>query len=254
VTDPERDQFLQEIRDLRRGLHRWQLISVALTLLLAPPLLCGGLLAAVWLPRMARDRAAAAAERDRADDALREAARWREEAEKAAREAEKRGATATPKAGKPTGALSERQKRVQRWSMTFNTQDGAHYLRQLKGIKPGTGAILAIPVGNRKYEVLRDLSQHPAKGKVEDLADIKSLFWVDEQPESVANLARALGIKAPPYIVAFFPPELEEEVARQERRKAGSANVDDIEETKIDVVRSPAGFRPVVMSIKLKGR
>jgi hypothetical protein len=134
--------------------------------------------------------------------------------------------------------------------MIFSTQNGEDYLRQLRDIKPGTGAILAIPLGNRKYEVLRDLSHLPAKGKEEDLADIKNIFWVDEQPESVANLARALGIKPPPYIVAFFPPELEDELAKREREKSGGAREDDIEETKFNLVKTADGYHPVCLSVR----
>jgi hypothetical protein len=152
--------------------------------------------------------------------------------------------------------LSKRQKRVLRWSMTFNTENGDDYARQLAGIKPGGGAILAVPVGGGQYEVLRDLRQRPARGKVEDLATIKSIFWVDDKPDSVSGLAHALQIKVPQYFVAFFPPDLEEELARLERQKAGGGvSEDDIEETRFNVVRSPDGsFRPNCISVRLKGR
>ena len=65
------------------------------------------------------------------------------------------GAVSLTGTGKGSGGPSVRQKRVMRWSMTFNTQSGDDYARQLAGIKPGGGAVLAIPLGNGKYEVIR---------------------------------------------------------------------------------------------------
>ena len=43
--------------------------------------------------------------------------------------------------------------------------------------------------------------------------------WIDDKPDSVAGLARALGIKPPPHFVVCFPSELEEELLRLEREK-----------------------------------
>jgi hypothetical protein len=149
-------------------------------------------------------------------------------------------------------APTERQKRLLRWSMTFSTQNGDDYLRQLRDLKPGSGAILAIPVGNNQFEVIRDLSKKPATGKVEDLTTIQKIFWVDNQPDSVANLARALGIQPPQYFVAFFPTDLENELIRLERKMANGAREDDIEETRFDIVRTDEGYKPRAVSVRLK--
>jgi hypothetical protein len=140
------------------------------------------------------------------------------------------------------GNLTQRQKRVLRWSMVFNTESGEDYLRQLANIKPGSGAILAVPQGpdGKSFRVLRDLKRHPAAGEVEDLAKIHRIYWVDDKPESVRGLARALGIPAPPYIVAFFPEELEQHLAKLERDYKGRSE-DQIAETKFSVLRSPDG-------------
>jgi hypothetical protein len=157
-------------------------------------------------------------------------------------------------AGKGPGkALSQRQKRLLRWSMTFNTQNGEDYLNQLRGIKPGKGAILAIPAGGGRYEVIEDLNQRPAKGEVKDIGTIKRISWVDDKPESVAGLARALGIQAPQYFIAFFPQELENELARLERDYQGR-NEDDIEETRFIVKREDDGYHAHVVAQTPKGR
>jgi hypothetical protein len=41
---------------------------------------------------------------------------------------------------------------------------------------------------------------------------------------------------------------------RQESEKSGGADEDDIEETRFKVVRAADGYRPVVVSVKLKPR
>ncbi len=148
-----------------------------------------------------------------------------------------------PGTGDAKGKLDRRTKRVLRWSMIFNTESGEDYLRQLANIKPGGGAILAVPQppNGTSFMVLRDLHKRPATGAVEDISKIHRIYWVDDKPESVAGLARALGLPAvPPYIVAFFPEELEQQLAKLEHDHKGLGE-DEIEETKFSVVHSPDG-------------
>jgi hypothetical protein len=120
--------------------------------------------------------------------------------------------------------LDERQKRVLRWNMVFDTRHGDDYRLQLQSL----GAILAIPSGKmnadgeHEYLVIRDL-RPPARPVVEDLRNIKRIFWVDNRPESVQPLAQALRLPAPPpFVVAFFPPELEDKLAKLEGNFARS--------------------------------
>jgi hypothetical protein len=145
------------------------------------------------------------------------------------------------------GTLTKRQKRLLRWSMLFNTQSGDDYARQLQNIKPGSGAILAYPMGDgREYRVIRDLAKRPAVGQVEDIRKIKSIFWIDDRPESVAGLARALQVPAPSHFVAFFPPELEAELARIEHEYK-NLNEEQIEETKFEVMPTRDGYQARVV-------
>jgi hypothetical protein len=146
--------------------------------------------------------------------------------------------------GSPNGKkLSKREERQLRWTMIFNTRDGNDYATQLDAL----GAILAFPAPNGKeYEVIRDLKARPVQGKVEALASIKGIFWIDDKPDSVAGLARALGIKTNPRLfVAFFPVELENKLAQMERDHAGRKE-EEIAETRFDIVRSPNGYEPKV--------
>jgi hypothetical protein len=137
--------------------------------------------------------------------------------------------------------------------MTFNTQNGDDYLNQLRDVKPGKGAILAIPAGNGQYEVIEDLAKRPAQGQIKDIGTIKRISWVDDKPESVAGLARALGIAPPQFFIAFFPQELENELARLERDYQGR-NEDDIEETRFVVERAADGYHARVVAQTPKGR
>ncbi len=140
--------------------------------------------------------------------------------------------------------LNQREKRILRWAMTFNTRDGRDYANQLQGL----GAILAMPLADgKRFEVIRDLSRRPAKGKEEDIAAINRIFWVDDRPESVRSLAiRGLGLSnAPSFFVAFFPEELEEKLLRMElewmEKKAGRRNEEDIHETRFNVINMGGG-------------
>jgi hypothetical protein len=155
-----------------------------------------------------------------------------------------RGARNGSPNGSPDGKqLSRRIKRLLRWTMIFNTRDGNDYATQLDAL----GAILAVPdpVG-KEYQVIRDLKTRPVQGKVEDLATIQRIYWIDDKPDSVAGLARALDMKTRPrHIFAFFPIELEDKLAQLER-DYGGLKEDDIAETRFEIVRGPTGFEPKV--------
>jgi len=113
----------------------------------------------------------------------------------------------------PGKNLDARQQRVLRWNMVFDTRSGEDYRQQLQSL----GAILALPTGENTYAVYKDL-RPGAKPSGDDLKTIKRVFWVDNRPDSVRNLALALKLPdVPAFIVAFFPPELEEKLAKQEQ-------------------------------------
>jgi hypothetical protein len=161
-----------------------------------------------------------------------------------------------PGPGTGKGKLTQRQQRLLRWSMTFNTESGEDYLRQLRGIRPGGGAILAVPAGEKRYRVFRDLTRRPPTGEVEDLARLGRIYWVDDRPESVAGLARALGIPAPPAFIALFPQELEEHLAGLEKVRLQQdfpgRTEEDIGETRFVAVPAGDGYEARVVSVSLK--
>jgi hypothetical protein len=126
--------------------------------------------------------------------------------------------------------LNEREKRMLRWSMKFNTRDGGDYLRQLEGL----GSLLAIPVGPNDYKIV-DLTKRPLHMEDRDLSTIQRIWWIDDNPSSVMSLMRAMGIPGQPSrVVAFIPPELEEEIAKKELAFHGLKE-EQIYETKFEV-------------------
>jgi hypothetical protein len=145
--------------------------------------------------------------------------------------------------GPGKGNITVRQRRVLRWTMIFNTTDGRDYAQQLAALE----AILAVPASadpnEQRYIVYRDLKHRPVTGKIEDLSDIKRIFWVDDTPQSVGPLALGLGLPPPPpsKIVAFFPEWLEAKLLKIEHDYRGLAE-HEIKETRFRVVRSGRGY------------
>jgi hypothetical protein len=137
----------------------------------------------------------------------------------------------------------QRAKRQLRWTMTFDTRDGDDYLRQLQYLK----AILVVESSDGQYLVFEDFRRRPAVPVVKaDLKDINRIYWVDDRPESVRSLARALQIEPPARFVAFFPIELEKELLKKELEYRHLTE-DDIQETRFRVRRTGGGYHPVVV-------
>jgi hypothetical protein len=151
------------------------------------------------------------------------------------------------------GPRSPKIERMLRWSMLFNTQTGADYVRQLRGL----GAILAIPVkeGERpEYRLVRNLSQRPAQLLEEDLSKINRIYWIDDKPRSVQEVMKTLGLQLQPrHFVAFMPEELEQKLLRLEKAHAGLEE-DQIFETKFRVVERGGRFEPEVIEQTPKKR
>jgi hypothetical protein len=145
----------------------------------------------------------------------------------------------------PKGALSNREKRMLRWSMIFDTRSGQDYLNQLHSL----GAILGIPVGDGKsYKIVRELGKRPAPLLDEDISKIQRIFWIDDRPESVASIMQVIGYPMTPvHFVAFMPETLEQEMFELEKKYRGRSE-DQIHETKFRAVRKSDGkYHPVVI-------
>jgi hypothetical protein len=151
------------------------------------------------------------------------------------------------------GTLTQRERRMLRWTMLFNTNTGPDYLRQLNGL----GAILAIPVRESPepdYRIVRNLTQRPAELLSEDLSKIQRIYWVDNKPNAVADVMAALGRAdlRPSHFVAFMPEELETKLFEMERKAAKGRPEDDINETKFRVKRMGDRYEPELETITFK--
>jgi hypothetical protein len=154
------------------------------------------------------------------------------------------GPSKGPGTGSGKGTLSEREKRMLRWVMIFETHNPRDYISQLHGL----GAIVAIPTAKDQYEVVEDLNARPAKLKEKDVWGLNRIFWVDDKPNSVAGVLRELGIARPAaHFVAFMPQELEEKLGRLELAHKGLPE-DQIFETKFKVFKEAGGYNVRVMS------
>lgn len=149
--------------------------------------------------------------------------------------------------------LNQREKRVLRWAMTFNTLNGTDYANQLQGL----GAIIALPIDAKRFRVIRNLKD-ASTGKEEDISSINRIYWVDDKPQSVHSLCTALQVPVPAFFVAFFPGTLETKLLQKEldfmQKRYGRRNEDEIHETKFDVVKTGANYDVTVRSVTLRHR
>jgi hypothetical protein len=140
--------------------------------------------------------------------------------------------------------ISNRERRMLRWTMQFDTRSGQDYLRQLRGL----GAILAIPKdrGGDDYWVIRDLGGRPPRLLDEDVRQLQRIFWIDDKPYSVASVMQALGLRqTPDRFVAFMPQELEEKLYKEELKYNGWPE-DEILETIFQVRVTGGRYEPFV--------
>lgn len=152
--------------------------------------------------------------------------------------------------GKPGGAKQgslqnkARVEAMRRWNMVFDTRNGDDYRKQLESL----GAILAIPEKDGQYRVIRNLTP-PVKPEAEDLQKLQRIFWVDDNAQSVRNLATALQLpETPAHIVAFFPAELEQKLTELEKKFADNRPVGNLKETRIRIQLNKQGvYEPVVV-------
>jgi hypothetical protein len=159
--------------------------------------------------------------------------------------------------GEGGGTLTQREKRMLRWSMVFDTRNGRDYVSQLHGL----GAILAVPVredGNAPdYKIIRDLAARPAKLLDEDISKIQRIYWVDDKPQSVNDVMTILGVPVrPSHFVAFMPEELEQKLFKLEKDWLASHHSgrteDDIVETRFKINHTKSGYEPRVIDQKMK--
>ena len=142
------------------------------------------------------------------------------------------GSDGTPGAG-PGGTADSTRARGLRWVLRFKVAGGRDYLDQLKAM--GAEILIPLPPDGKKCILIRDL-KNPAQ-KVADDADFKELAgkiqFSDARRDQVREVAAELGVNTTPppkTFWAFFPKELEEELARKETSYR-NRRAEDIAET-----------------------
>jgi hypothetical protein len=105
-----------------------------------------------------------------------------------------------------------------RWELNFRTQSGEDYLNQLAAMK----ATLVIP-NPPDWKTSKAYSElNPPNPSGQAISQLPLLHFVDDDPGSAEKLARALGLGfSPPMFIAFFPKDIEEELATKERAYRG---------------------------------
>jgi hypothetical protein len=144
--------------------------------------------------------------------------------------------------------------RSMRWVMKFSVRDGRDYVGQL-GLMKAT-LLVPIPPVNKQMMIFEDL-RNPQPGRIASDSDIdrlsRQMRFSDVSDDAVKEVARALGITGftPQAFFAFFPKDLEDDLAKKERdfrRK----RTEDIEETKFKVTVTGNTFRVEVVEQKMK--
>jgi hypothetical protein len=118
-----------------------------------------------------------------------------------------------PSGGSDAAMRSKIIERRRRWQLNFQVTGPIDHLRQFAAL----GAILAVPEPEGGFRIFKNLSawpglkapmvaenRHPASERVETLVDIHRIGFA------------VLGTPQAPYLLAFFPTELEEKMARLE--------------------------------------
>jgi len=154
--------------------------------------------------------------------------------------------------GDGTGSDSTRA-RTLRWVIAFKTLGGRDYLDQLKAL----GAKVIVPTADGKGAFLfRSLDGNPPQGKLMTEADWNELSGLVQFSDYTAlsrqQVGESLGMgNLPKGFWAFFPKELEKELARKEigyqQRRS-----EDIDETKFECVNRGGKYELVVTRQTLK--
>jgi hypothetical protein len=132
-----------------------------------------------------------------------------------------------------TGADSTRARGL-RWVLRFRVASGRDYLDQLKAMR--AEILVPLPPDDKKCILIEDINA-PSAQRVATDADLKRLAgkiqFSDTRREQVRDVVTALGVNvtgAPKTFWAFFPKDLEDELAYKEKGYRNRRS-EDIEET-----------------------
>lgn len=123
-----------------------------------------------------------------------------------------------PQAGAGTGGTGDgtsSPERAVRWELIFTTENSKHYLKQLAAMN----ATLVFRGADGVDRAYSNVDQSPPTVKDFRREDLPGLYFVDDSEESATRLGRELGLNfRPKFFIAFFPKEVEDDLAAKERR------------------------------------
>jgi hypothetical protein len=124
-------------------------------------------------------------------------------------------------------------RRSLRWTLVFTTQGGQDYLNQLAAMR--ATIVVRTPQAGKAL-AFRDPSA-PKAGEPYDLSALQGkVYFVDDRPGSVTDVATALGLDfVPREFIAVFPDDIVQELDAKEKNYR-NRNPDDIIETKYKVI------------------
>lgn len=144
-----------------------------------------------------------------------------------------------------TGADSTRARGL-RWVLRFRIADGTDYVAQLRAM--GAEVLVPLPPDNAKCLIVRDLSApNPAVASEGDLNRLAGkIQFSDNRPKMVREVLGVLKVDAPAKAFwAFFPKNVEDELARKETAYR-NRRAENIEETVFRVTVRGGNFEVVV--------
>jgi hypothetical protein len=156
------------------------------------------------------------------------------------------GESGVPGAGaSDKGDATSSSNRAVRWELIFDTTSGEDYVRQLAAMK--ATLVIPQPADWQSNRVYRNLTVGNAAGEDFDIKQLPGLFFIDDMADSAARVARALGLNfSPPKFIAFFPKDVEEDLATKERAYRGRKE-SEIFSTKFRILMKDGKPTPIVI-------
>ncbi len=123
------------------------------------------------------------------------------------------------KGSNATGDPSSSGNRAVRWELNFRTNDARDYLNQLAAMK--ATLVIPQPTDWKTNKAYRNLLSNPS-GEIFEMKDMPGLYFVDDSSDSAGRIGEVLKLSfSPPFFIAFFPKEIEEKLAKEERAYRG---------------------------------
>ncbi len=118
-----------------------------------------------------------------------------------------------------SGDAGTSKKRALRWEIVFTVDNGREYLSQLAAMR--ATLVVEQPPRFESALVYRNIADKPT-GEPFDISKLPGLYFIDDRRDSITGLCQAMGLNFnAPRVIAFFPGDVEEELANKEKTFRG---------------------------------